>query len=108
MKGALAQPVPLGDAVGYLYDENGHTHDNAWCHTPDGTETTRNVELSTYCAPSSGKLVFRLSDPDNSFNQWHASDLLVNYIGGGSGYIRNGRETFEFLDVKHAVADKVF
>jgi hypothetical protein len=34
--------------------------------------------------------VFRLFDPSWVMDRWHASDLLVNYIGGGEGNIGHG------------------
>jgi hypothetical protein len=47
------------------------------------------VKLNSYCTET-GYLAFRLTDPKNSHNLWHASDITANYIGGGGGYIATG------------------
>ena len=66
------------------------------------------VQLTSYCGPSSNALVFRLFDPSWVMDRWHASDLLVNYIGGGRGYIGRGADTMQIVDAAMHTAEQIF
>jgi len=52
--------------------------------------------------------VFRLFDPSWVMDRWHASDLLVNYIGGGGGYIGRGADTMQIVDAAMHTAEQIF
>ncbi len=78
-------------AVGYLYGAHGHTRNHT--RTISGT-----VTATTYCSPEDGHLVFQLNAPSD----WHASGLVVHFMGGGSGYLRRGADSIEFVEVRHS------
>jgi hypothetical protein len=74
------------EAVGYLYAARGHTHNSASCQSGG---IYQDMKLNSYCTET-GYLAFRITDDQNGSNHWHASDLQVNYVGGGGGYIASG------------------
>ena len=75
--------------------------------------TTFTLELghthaaTRYCGPSSNALVFRLFDPGWVVDRWHASDLLINYIGGGGWYIGRGA-SMQIVDAAMHTAAQIF
>ena len=81
-------------AVGYLYSTNGLKYDNT--RTISGE-----VTVSAYCSPVDSHLVFKLV----SAIDWHASDLLVNFISGNSYYTRTAADTFEIIHAMHSGSD---
>jgi len=80
-------------AVGYLYGTRGHTSNSV-------RQYTNTVTLSTYCAKDK-KLVFKLV----AGTDWHASDLVVNLIGGGSGYHTTAANTFKVVQAVHSASN---
>lgn len=59
------------------------------------------MSVATYCSAADNKLVFKLT----STYDWHASDLVVNFIGGGSSYLRNGADSLQFISVTHSTSN---
>lgn len=76
-------------AVGYMYGANGHTKNNITAVIGGG------ITLTSYCATeggglSGGYLTFRMSQAV----QWHASDIVIDFVGGSSSYLVSGANTF--------------
>jgi len=93
-------------AVGYL---NGGTlrYESAACSTDglygfDGQKMT----LAQYCDKAEKVLVLRLGDPGNAGNQWHASDITMNFIGGDGSYIERAADHFAVTDAIHDAASE--
>jgi len=84
-------------AVGYLYGASGHVKDNV--RNISGT-----ASATTYCSAVDSHLVFKLTlssgDPD-----WHASDIVVHFDGGGSVYLKNGADTVSFSEVVNSATN---
>lgn len=81
-------------AVGYLYGTRGHTYDSIQ-YLSDG------VKLTVYQAKEDGKVVFKLETENNT--DWHASDLVLNLIGGKSVYHQRAKNSLKIIDVFIAV-----
>ena len=84
-------------AVGYQYGANGHSYDGIR-YSFDG-----NVKLETY-ESKSGYLTFKISSPI----VWHASTLLVDFLGAPLCYHQRGRTnllTNGFQLVCHSCVD---
>ena len=77
------------EAVGYLAAA-GLTHTNAACHHAP-SDIYHDMGISTYCT-TDGYLAFALTDPGHTTdgNLWHASDIVVNYVGGSGNYVARG------------------
>lgn len=76
-------------AIGYLYGSFGHVNNQV---RPLGATT---VTLTSYCATegggiNGGYLTFRLVSP----NDWHASDLVIDFVGGASPAVAAGADSF--------------
>ncbi|MCA9516646.1 MAG: polymer-forming cytoskeletal protein, partial [Myxococcales bacterium] len=88
-------------AVGYLYGANGYTSANVSAVVPGG------ITLTSYCStegggPSGGGYVtFRLANAVT----WHASDLVVDLVGGGSVYFVNSADTFAVRRMVHSATN---
>lgn len=95
-------------AVGYLYGARGHTFAQTNCNDDFPTTSNLTMQLTSYCAPQSGNLVFRFFDPNWAADRWHASDLLVNYVGGGGSYIGRGADTLQIIDAAMHITPQVF
>lgn len=78
-------------AVGYLYGSFGHTYNST-------TKISGGVTASTYCSSVDNKLVFKLTAPSD----WHASDLVIRLVGGGSYYLKNAADTFQIVTAVHS------
>jgi hypothetical protein len=78
-------------AVGYMYGPNGHTKNTIVATIPGS------LAMTTYCATegggaNGGYLTFRMVQTGGV--QWHASDIVIDVVGGGSFYNENGADTF--------------
>lgn len=82
-------------ATGYLYGDNGHIN-NRVLHVVGYDKVT----LSTYCASAAKgrRLTFKLT----ATKDWHASDLVVNFVGGPNNYLRQGADSFRIVEAIHA------
>lgn len=87
-----AKPIKA-QAVGYLYGANGHTSNSV-------VHFTNAVAVSTYCA-TNGHLVFKLVPSTD----WHASDLVLELIGGGSSYQTGAANSFTIVSATHSVTN---
>lgn len=79
-------------AVGYLYLDSGHVYDSIQ-YVSDG------VKLSV-CKTKDEKMAFKLETENNL--DWHASDLVLNLIGGKNGYHQKAKDSFKIIDVCHS------
>eukprot|EP01083_Nonionella_stella_P070683 189245_1 len=91
-----AKKAIFSHAVGYLYGANGH---GQWCDTWNGNNV---IDVTTYTADGDHKLVFKLGISKHLEQQWHASDLIINLIGGKSVYQQRAKDTFKVIDIFHA------
>lgn len=85
-------------ATGYLYGSNGHINSRV-LHIVGNDRVT----LSTYCASAAKgrRLTFKLT----ATKDWHASDLVVNFVGGPNDYLRQGADSFRIVEAVHAPAN---
>lgn len=78
-------------AAGYLTIANGHINSSIVAHAPS------NLSLSSYCATEGGGsggggyLTFKLS---RASLEWHFTDLVIDFLGGGQALMKNGADTF--------------
>lgn len=61
---------------------------------------TSTVGITQYCGATSGFLVIELKDSDPP-EKWHASDLVVDFIGGGSAYHKTAADHVRILAAEH-------
>lgn len=79
--------------MGYLYGTYGLT--NTGQKNYGG-----GASVTAHCA-SDQKLSFKLTAPTD----WHTSDLVINVIGGGSGYHLTAANTFAITAARHSLSN---
>jgi hypothetical protein len=87
-------------STGYLYGINGLTYER-------NATISGGTVVDAYCA-SAGKgnrLTFRVSAPLSSGQMFHASDIVLNLIGGTSTYQATAANTFQVVEVVHSAAN---
>lgn len=78
-------------AVGYLIAGTGHKNNSIEAQVPS------NLSFSSYCAAEGGGslgggyLTFKLS---RASLEWHATDIVIDFLGGGHVLMKNGADTF--------------
>jgi hypothetical protein len=78
-------------AVGYMYGTNGHTKNTIVATIPG------DIAMVSYCSTeggglNGGYLTFRMTQ--TGVNPWHASDIVIDFVGGASSYLVTGANTF--------------
>ena len=66
------------------------------------------MAISSYCSATRNHVVLRLSDPSVAHDQWHASNLVVDFLGGPNGYVKRASQRVKILRVAHSESDDAF
>jgi peptidoglycan hydrolase CwlO-like protein len=87
----LAERTIHTSSVGYAYASAGGIVYNQDRDFVDGTTVA-----TTYCS-SDGKVSFKLTSNAVGANKWHASNVVLNLVGGPSSYAAAAANSFEIL-----------
>jgi len=95
VKGHLYQDASAFDisVVGYLYGVFGLTG--------VGVESSKGTVSASVYVAGDGYLVLKLEAPTD----WHASDLVIDVVGGGSSYHTGAADLFTVVQAVHASTD---
>ncbi|HMV65542.1 MAG TPA: hypothetical protein PKA64_01735 [Myxococcota bacterium] len=93
-----ARPIRTS-SVGYAYATAGGITANQDRDDVDGTTVA-----TTYCS-SDGKVSFKLTSNAAGTNKWHASNVVLNLVGGPSSYASAAANSFQILAAEMRAAN---